>query len=64
MGRNLSKTAAITALTLSLVPLLSQADNARDWQNLPTDLNMVFGYYNKIDTNTRSTPRCRSMACP
>ena len=30
----------------------AQADNARDWQNLPTDLNMVFGYYNSVDTNT------------
>jgi hypothetical protein len=30
----------------------TQADNARDWQNLPKDLNMLFGYYNKIDTNT------------
>lgn len=28
------------------------ADNARDWQNTPIDLNMVFGYYNRIDTNT------------
>ena len=28
------------------------ADNARDWQNTPIDLNLVFGYYNLIDTNT------------
>lgn len=42
----------ITALTLGLLPSISQADNARDWQNLPTDLNLIFGYYNKVDTNT------------
>lgn len=36
----------------SLCALTVQADNARDWQNLPTDLNMIFGYYNLIDTNT------------
>lgn len=30
----------------------AQADNARDWQNTPINLNMVFGYYNLIDTNT------------
>ncbi|PRA61305.1 phenol degradation protein meta [Pseudomonas sp. MYb187] len=40
-----------TAL-LALTPLMAQADNARDWQNIPTDLNMVFGYYNRIDANT------------
>jgi hypothetical protein len=34
------------------MPALGFADNARDWQNTPTDLNMVFGYYNRIDTNT------------
>lgn len=28
------------------------ADNARDWQNAPVNLNMVFGYYNRIDSNT------------
>ncbi|WP_045193708.1 transporter [Pseudomonas sp. 2(2015)] len=32
--------------------LPTHADNARDWQNLPKDLNMVFGYYNRIDSNT------------
>ncbi|MHC2148577.1 transporter [Pseudomonas sp. 210_17 TE3656] len=41
----------LAALGLGL-SLQAQADNARDWQNLPTDLNMVFGYYSKIDTNT------------
>lgn len=39
-------------LMLATAPLLAEADNARDWQNVPIDLNMVFGYYNKIDTNT------------
>ncbi len=42
----------LSALTLSLVPLLAQADNARDWQNTPINLNMVFGYYNLVDSNT------------
>lgn len=42
----------ITGITIALSPLAAQADNARDWQNLPTDLNMIFGYYNLIDTNT------------
>ncbi|MDE1167315.1 MAG: transporter [Pseudomonas sp.] len=42
----------LTALTLAATPLVSQADNARDWQNTPTDLNMVFGYYALVDTNT------------
>lgn len=40
------------ATTLALLPGLGFADNARDWQNTPTDLNMLFGYYNRIDTNT------------
>jgi len=43
---------AVCASTLALMPGLGFADNARDWQNTPTDLNMVFGYYNRIDTNT------------
>ncbi|SAM30939.1 transporter [Pseudomonas marginalis] len=43
---------AITAATLALMPGIGSADNARDWQNTPTDLNMVFGYYNRLDTNT------------
>lgn len=42
----------MSALTLAATPLFCQADNARDWQNTPIDLNMVFGYYNLIDTNT------------
>lgn len=42
----------LPVLLLTGAPLLVQADNARDWQNLPTDLNMVFGYYNRINTNT------------
>lgn len=46
------RTIWVTALTLGLLPSISQADNARDWHNIPTDLNMVFGYYNKVDTNT------------
>ena len=43
---------AFTAATLALMPGIGAADNARDWQNTPIDLNMAFGYYNLIDTNT------------
>lgn len=39
-------------ITLGMSSVAAFADNARDWQNLPTDLNMLFGYYNLIDTNT------------
>lgn len=42
----------LTAVTLVTAPLSVYADNARDWQNTPIDLNMAFGYYNLIDTNT------------
>jgi hypothetical protein len=47
-----SRLVTLGVTTLALTPMLIFADNARDWQNLPTDLNMVFGYYNRIDTNT------------
>lgn len=47
-----SQLSAFTAATLALMPGIGFADNARDWQNSPTDLNMVFGYYNRVDTNT------------
>jgi len=47
---NLSSRYLLASLTL-LSPL-AQADNARDWQNTPVDLNMVFGYYNLVDSNT------------
>lgn len=40
------------SVAASLCAVNAHADNARDWQNLPTDLNMIFGYYNLIDTNT------------
>ncbi|MNE20652.1 hypothetical protein D3C81_893840 [compost metagenome] len=40
------------SIAASMTTVPAQADNARDWQNLPIDLNMVFGYYNLIDTNT------------
>lgn len=32
--------------------MFASVDNAGGWQNLPIDLNMVFGYYNRIDTNS------------
>jgi hypothetical protein len=47
-----SQLSAFTAATLALMPGIGFADNARDWQNTPKDLNLVFGYYNRIDTNT------------
>lgn len=47
-----SQLSAFTAATLALMPGIGFADNARDWQNTPTDMNMVFGYYNRVDTNT------------
>lgn len=47
-----ARLSAFCASTLALVPGMGFADNARDWQNTPTDLNMVFGYYNRVDTNT------------
>lgn len=39
-------------LSLLLGSASTWADNARDWQNLPTDLNLLFGYYSKVDSNT------------
>lgn len=30
----------------------SYADNARDWQNVPDDINILFGYYENINSNT------------
>jgi hypothetical protein len=42
----------VTAFTLAVSPVAVYADNARDWQNTPIDLNLAFGYYNLVDTNT------------
>ncbi|MBE4965101.1 transporter [Enterobacter cloacae] len=42
----------IAGLLLVLLPLYVRADNARDWQNLPKDTNLIFGYYNNVHTNT------------
>ncbi|WP_449433153.1 transporter [Pseudomonas putida] len=42
----------LLSLSIGLCALPALADNARDWQNTPIDLNMVFGYYNRVDTNT------------
>ena len=52
MGASTARKASFTALTLILTPLAGWADNARDWQNTPTDLNMLLGYYNRVDSNT------------
>jgi hypothetical protein len=48
----LSKCQVLSVATLGLTPIFGFADNARDWQNTPINLNMAFGYYNLIDTNT------------
>lgn len=42
----------LTAATLMIAPLASLADNARDWQNTPINMNFLFGYYNLVDSNT------------
>ena len=42
----------IAGMLLVLLPLYVRADNARDWQNLPKDTNLIFGYYNNVHTNT------------
>ncbi|OUM75940.1 phenol degradation protein meta [Pseudomonas caspiana] len=52
LRRSLITSATMLGITVVLPPITAHADNARDWQNLPTDLNMIFGYYNLIDTNT------------
>ncbi len=52
MGSSTIRKTSFTVLTLAIAPLASWADNARDWQNVPTDLNMLFGYYNRVDSNT------------
>lgn len=48
----LTKTKLHILITLILTPCLSLADNARDWQNVPDDINILFGYYNNINSNT------------
>ncbi|WP_211317710.1 transporter [Edaphovirga cremea] len=52
--KNISRVKTLYGLGLLLcgAPLICEADNARDWQNLPTDLNLIFGYYSRVDTNT------------
>lgn len=39
------------AALFSLIPHVAQADNARDWQNLPKDINLAFGYYNTMNVD-------------
>lgn len=39
-------------LSAALFSPLALADNARDWQALPTDLDMVFAYYSNINAST------------
>ncbi|MFK0090617.1 transporter [Pseudomonas sp. NPDC090755] len=47
-----SKAGLLVSLSVLSSAFPCLADNARDWQNTPIDLNMFFGYYNLIDTNT------------
>jgi len=54
MGSYYGSTRAICAggLVLSLMSFCADADNARDWQNMPQDLDLVFGYYSHVEANT------------
>jgi hypothetical protein len=40
------------ALFGGLLSSMALADNARDWQALPTDLNMFFAYYSNVNATT------------
>lgn len=42
----------VATLLLLGLPCSVLADNARDWQNVPKDINIVFGYYDSVRTNT------------
>lgn len=47
-----SSTLIAAAFSLfALYPLNALADNARDWQNMPKDLNIAFGYYDTMNVN-------------
>lgn len=35
-----------------ILPCAGYADNARDWQNVPDDIDILFGYYSNINSNT------------
>lgn len=50
--RNSRTVQAVVLATVLPFAMSAHADNARDWQNLPKDLNMVFGYYSSLDINT------------
>src|SRR5438445_2218980 len=41
------------ALLFGLLPGIAVADGARDWINLPIDTNLVYLYYNHIQSNTQ-----------
>jgi len=45
-------TPSLCAIALIATPMLGMADNARDWQNTPVDMNFVFGYWNLLNSNT------------
>lgn len=47
-----SKKTPWAVFILSMAPLASPADNARDWQNLPIDMNIIGGYYLNSNSNT------------
>lgn len=51
------KLLTIMICTICLVSPFSRADNARDWQNLPEDLNLFFAYYSRGDASSHvNTP--------
>lgn len=41
------------ALLFFLLPGIAAADGARDWINLPIDTNLVYLYYNHVQSNTQ-----------
>lgn len=41
------------ALLFGLLPGIAAADGARDWMNLPIDTNLVYLYYNHVQSNTQ-----------
>ncbi|MHA7684928.1 transporter [Cupriavidus sp. PET2-C1] len=44
---------SVAALVLGLLPGIAAADGARDWMNLPIDTNLVYLYYNHVQSNTQ-----------
>lgn len=47
------KRSIAAAVLLGCLPGAACADGARDWINLPIDTNLIYLYYNHIDSNTQ-----------